>query len=102
MTRKYLCNESEEATPMLFMKIGFDIRRMATSIVVERSNPYRWAGVLVNERPLPPWWNLQRRWYNRQYRLVISRMLSTTIGYDRKKLDRMLKKELTKAGVSFA
>ena len=87
---------------MITIKIGFDIRRFATSIVVERSNPYRWAGVLVDERPLPPWWNLRRRWYNRRYRLVVSRMLSIDIQYDREKLDRMLKKELVKAGVSFA
>ena len=101
MTRKYRWNEPKEA-PLLLMKIGFDIRRMATSIVVERSKPYRWAGVLVDERPLPPWWSLRRRWYNRRYRRVVSRMLSVDIGYDREKLDRRLKKELVKAGVSFA
>ena len=87
---------------MITIKIGFDIRRLATTIVVERSNPYRWAGVLVDERPLPPWWNLRRRWYNRRYRRVVSGMLSATIDCNRKKFDRMLKKELMKAGVSFA
>ena len=87
---------------MITIKIGFDIRRLATTSIVEQTDPCLWAGVLVDERPLPAWWSLRRRWHNRRYRRVVSRMLSATIGYDREKLDRMLKKELMKAGVSFA
>lgn len=87
---------------MITIKIAFDIQRLATSIVAEQDFPYRWAGVLVDERPLPPWWNLRKAWYNRRYRRLISGMLSAELAYDKKKFDRMLKRKLVEAGVAFA
>ena len=87
---------------MITIKIGFDIRLLATTIIVERTTPCQLAGVLVDEQPIPPWWNLRRRWNNRQYRLVISRMLSVTIDYDMKKLDCELRTALAEWGVSLA
>ncbi len=84
------------------IKIGFDIRYNATTIALERTNPWKWAGVLVNERPIPPWWNLRRRWDHRQYRKMVTHMLAKTVGIDDDIVDRALQTALKDWKVSLA
>lgn len=86
---------------MITLTLGYDMERIATTIKVEGHDPYRYAEVLIAGVPIAPWWNLRRRYRNRQARHRYVTVLARAVDCSEDELDQTLSLLMRQRGVAF-